>query len=136
MADLTITASQVLKGTTAELLYGVGAATWTQGQVMYQNSAGKYDLADADNTQATSGAKMIALNSGSADQEVVGVRRGLITIGAGAAPTKGTIYVVSGTAGGIAPSADLAAGDWVVILGVANGSNQIDVDIVNPGIQV
>lgn len=136
MTDLVVTASQVKKGSTAELLHGTAASAITAGQACYQNSAGNYAPADADNTQATSEAKGIAINDAAADQQVTLVRKGLVTIGAAAAPVKGTIYVASGTAGGIAPSADLASGDWVVILGVGAASNQIDVNIFTPGLQV
>jgi hypothetical protein len=60
---------------------------------------------------------------------------GPITIGAGAAPAVGTIYCLSATAGGIAPSADLATGNRTTILGVGAATNAI-VLRVNSSMQV
>jgi hypothetical protein len=61
---------------------------------------------------------------------------GTITIGAGASVTAGEIFVLSCDADKIAPEADLAASDYVSILGVGNASDGIDLGIQNTGTQV
>lgn len=137
MADLTITASQVLAGAGAVIETGNAGETITQGQTVYRNSSDKeIYLADADDTAATATVLGIALNSASDGQPIKFQTDGTITLGAGAAPTEGVIYVLSGTAGGIAPSADLATSDYVSILGVGNASNGISLNIQASGFQV
>jgi hypothetical protein len=49
-----------------------------------------------------------------------------VIVGAGAAPAKGTVYVASGTPGGIAPAGDLVSGWHATILGVGDGVDGID----------
>lgn len=119
MADLTVTASQVLPGAGARFADGTAGVAVTAGQVVYQSTSDTMLLADADaGTPAAANGRGIALNGASIGQPVRIQTEGTITLGAGAAPVKGTIYVLSGTAGGICPAADLASGDRVTVLGV------------------
>lgn len=119
MADLAITATQVLPGTGARYADGTAGAAITAGQVCYQSTSDTMLLADADaGTPAAANARGIALNGAAIGQPVRIQTEGTITLGAAAAPVKGTVYVLSGTAGGIAPVADLAAGDRVTVIGV------------------
>ena len=140
MADLAITASQVKQDTTnAQVFNGTAAVSITAGQSVFVDTGttpNTVKLADADDTVTTAGAKGIALNDAEVDHPVQVQEGGTITLGAGAAPTKGTIFVVSGTAGGIAPAADLASGDFVTILGVGNSTNGLEMDVFLSGVQV
>ncbi len=132
MADLTITAASVVKGANAVLEAGTSGATITAGQVVYRDSSYKYQLCDADS--ATADAKKIrgvALNGASDGQPLTILKDGEVTIGA--TLVAGTTYVLSDTAGGIAPQADLGSGDDVSILGSAKSTSIISVKINNTG---
>jgi predicted transcriptional regulator len=136
MADLSITASQVLKvsGGFVNLIAGEEI---TAGKAVYVKSAdGRLWLADNDASLATSTLKGIALNHASAGQPLQAQTDGDITLGAAAAPTLGVTYVLSSTAGGIAPNLDLGSGDYNTTIGVGNATNGIDLSIHNSGNQI
>ncbi len=127
MADLAITASQVKAGAGAVEGTGVAGATITAGQSVYEDQAdGKIKLADSNLSLAAAKAKGVALHGALANQPVRYQKGGKVIVGAAAAPAKGTVYVVSGTAGGIAPHGDLLSGVYTTILGVGDGVDGID----------
>jgi len=135
MVDITITAASVIAGGSARVATGGKAgATITAGQVVYKEAAtGKYKLADADHATAEVRQPVgIALNGASDGQPLAVLEKGPITIGA--AVTAGTAYYLSATAGGIAPLADIAVGDDVVLLGLATTAAIIEVDIQVSGV--
>lgn len=134
MADISITAANVLPGSNARTENGTFGATVTQGQVVYKDASdGKYKLADNDSATAAVRAPVgIALNAGANGQPATIQKSGDITIGG--TLTAGTVYVLSSTAGGIAPQADLASGDDVVILGVAKSTTVLALDIQISGV--
>ena len=128
MADLAITASQVLANTNALVERHEAGAALTPGQAVYLDSDGTWKLAQHDSTAIESGSGgglAITLSTASAGQDVLLARRGTITLGAGAAPAAGEIYCVSATAGGICPEADVGAADYVSILGVGLSGNKL-----------
>ncbi len=130
MADLSITATQVLPGEDATIVSGVLGATVTTGMTLYlDRETTRYLAADANLTQASADAVGIALNGGGVGQSVRVQTEGTVILGAGAAPVLGTIYVVSGTPGGIAPAADLATGWWRTVLGVGDAGNSLALGI-------
>lgn len=136
MADLTITASNVVlvDGNTSE---GYAGETITAGQPVYLKSSDELLYKgdnDAGTAPATAAIKGIALNGASVGQPVTYQTSGTITIGA--TVTVGTIYVLSATAGGICPAADLASGDYVTIIGVASTAAIITMFRTPTGIQV
>lgn len=133
MADLTITASQVVPGTGAQFTDLVAAVAITAGQAVYKNTSNQAALADNDASSTTARAIGIATNGAAASQYVRVQYAGELTLGAGAAPTNGVVYVLSSTAGGIAPAADLASGDYTTILGVGIGSNKIKMNVFPSG---
>lgn len=138
MADYTITATQVLL-TSGTPLYGVAGATITQGQSVYlDTSANTWKLAQADGTAAEAGSGGttvsgvvgtvgIALQSVSSGQRIEVAGPGcVVQMGAGAAIPAGKVIVVSATAGGVAPVADIVTtGYYVTILGEGIGSTSI-----------
>ena len=133
MADITITAANVLKGTAARTVEGTAAVTIAAGQTVYlDSSVNTYKLADnsASTTDLVAG---IALHSSVANQPIVVQASGNIDLGA--TLTTGETYVLSTTAGGIAPIADLATTEYVTILGVATGTGNLLLAINNTGIQ-
>ena len=135
MADISITAANVVKGSNAVVEAGTAGATITAGQVVYKDAAdGKYKLADADSaTAAAKAPRGIALNGASNNQPLSIIRSGDVTIGATLTP--GTAYYLSPTtAGGICPLADVASGDDVVLLGLAESASVLAVDIQITGV--
>lgn len=135
MVDISITAANVQEvagAITRAVTYG---ATITQGQTLYEDtSTDTWKLADADNTAATAACRGIALTAGADGQKGIIITSGNLDLGA--TLTVGEIYVLSGTAGGIAPEADLATGDYVVVLGVATAADNLFMRIIDSGVQV
>lgn len=133
MADLTITAANVV-ATSGTRENGTAGAAITAGQVVYINATtGRYEL--ADNNAASVPARSprgIALHAAAVGQPLAVLRSGDITIGA--ALTAGTDYWLSDTPGGICPRADLASGERVVLLGVAKSTTVLALNIQNSGV--
>lgn len=133
MADLSITATSVVKGSNAVVGTGTAGATITAGQSIYIDSSDsdKVKLADANASSATATCRGIALHGASADQPIDYIISGSLTMGA--ILTQGRVYVVSATAGGIAPVSDLTTGWYTTTLGVATSTSVLDVRIHNSG---
>jgi hypothetical protein len=120
MADLSITAANVAADGNSSIEHGTAGAAITAGQVVFKDTNQQYQLADADDV-ALDEAYGIALNDAASGQPLtVALSGGNITIGA--TLTAGTAYYLSGNAGGIAPVADLATGDRVILLGMASST--------------
>lgn len=133
MADLSITAANVVAASSATVIRGVAAETVTAGKVMARNAAGGFVLADSNSaTAATRAAIGIALNGASAGQPLSVISEGALT--AGATLTPGTDYWLSDTPGGLCPRADLASGEYPVLVGVATSASVLSVDIRNSGV--
>lgn len=133
MSDVVITAGSVVQvsGTTKT---GTAGETITAGQALYlKSSDNRLWKADADDTAATAACVGIALNGGAAGQPIVYQATGDITIGG--TVVQGTIYLVSDTAGGIRPVADVDAEDYVSILGIAVSASVLRLMLQNTGIQ-
>lgn len=134
MADLAITAANVVAGNGAKTEQGTAGATITAGQVVYKDPAdGKYKLADTDSaTVAARSPAGIALHGASNGQPLTILTSGPVTIGA--AVTQAVAYYLSGTAGGICPVADVAAGDYTCIVGMAISATVLKVQFVEAGV--
>lgn len=120
MADITITAANVIPSSGARrVLKAIDTAvTVTAGQAVYADAtSGKLKLADAD-ALASADALGIAETGGGAGQQINVIYEDE-AINLGATLVVGETYVVSTTAGGIAPLSDLAAGDFTTVLGIA-----------------
>jgi hypothetical protein len=135
--DLSITAANVKivdeNATVTKVRFG---ETVTQGQAVYSKDAdGRYWKADADSATAeVTEAEAIVLTPGSAGEYGYIVKAGLVSMGA--TLTVGEIYVLSDTAGGVRPEADIGSGDTVVILGVATTTSQLWVRPFASGVDV
>jgi len=136
MADLTLTAANVLAGSNATTNLGTAGATITAGQVVYFDDTTKtYKLADTDSaTAAVRSPVGIALNGASSGQPLMVLTAGDITLGA--VLTAGTAYYLSGNPGGICPVADVASGDYPVILGMAKSTSVLAIKIVEAGVAI
>lgn len=133
MADLTITPANVaLAGSTTgagPTVVQYGEAV-TQGEPLYINSSdGKYYLADADASATAAEATKLAMTPGGADDYGI-VAGAEMEVDLGATLTVGTTYVVSATAGGIAPIADLTTGDYTCIIGTAETASKIKLKFI------
>lgn len=136
MADLTITPSSVVKGTGASVTDGTAGGTIAQGDSVYFDSAtNTWKRAQADGTAEEAGASGvgIALNGASSGQPVKVQTSGPNTIGA--TVTVGQSYVVSATAGGIAPLADLVSTNRVTPLGWGISATQLSLSPLYLGVQ-
>jgi hypothetical protein len=134
MANLTITAANVLAGSNATTGQGTAGAAITAGQALYVDTAdNKYKLADANSaTVAARSPSAIALNGAALNQPVSFLTAGDITIGAAVVP--GTTYCLSATAGAICPQVDLTTGDYPVQLGIAKSASVIAVKFNEAGV--
>jgi hypothetical protein len=130
MADVSVIAASVKKTATTVIETGTAGEAVTAGQPVYLKSLDKkLWLADANGSDLTAEAVGIALNGASADHPLDYAVDGDVTFNAGL--TAGTVYVVSATAGAIAPSADLDTNStWhATVLGVASSTTNLKLSI-------
>jgi hypothetical protein len=135
MADLTITAASVLYTSGGSRPTGIAGATITAGQAVYVDTANSnvLKLAQCDGTVLEATVEGIALNGGGIGQPVSYATTGA-TINIGATTAKTTTYLLSATAGGVAPQADITSGQRIVRLGHASATDgTFIVDIRNVG---
>lgn len=134
MADLSITAANVVAGANASRNEGIAGATVTAGAVLYREaSSNTWKLADNNaGTAEIRGAVAVALGGASNGQPIFFQTSGPITIGATLTP--GTAYYLSGTPGKICPLGDLATGMDVVLIGVAQSTSVLLLGIQNSGV--
>lgn len=135
MADLSITAANVVASSTATVRSGTAGAAVTAGQALYRDraDAGKMKLADCDSaTAAARSPDGIALHAAAAGQPIDYLTEGPITIGATLTP--GLAYYLSPTAGGICPVGDLSAGDYPTIVGIARSASLLSVKFHESGV--
>ncbi len=125
-SDLTITATSVVPSTNAIIRNSVAGAVITAGKLVYK-SATDQKLYTADGDSATAGVR-----------DCVGIAVTTAGIGApcyyviedpalviGATVVNGTIYVLSATAGGIAPAADLTTGWYATVVAVGTSTTTV-----------
>jgi hypothetical protein len=136
MADLTVTPGSVLF-TSGTKITGTAGAAVTAGQAVYEDSTtSTLKLAQADGTAAEVAAVGIALHAAGSGQPLVYAGQGSV-INIGATTSTATTYVVSATAGGVAPQADLVSTNKITRLGYATGAGGVFVvDIKNTGATV
>lgn len=126
-ADLSITAANVIPSTAAVIQTGTAGAAITAGQLVYKSAADrKFYLADCDS--GTSGVRDcygIAVTSSGAGAPVSVVIEDPSLQIAASGLTNGTIYLLSATAGGLAPAADATTGWYVTVVAVAKSGTTI-----------
>jgi hypothetical protein len=137
MADLVITAAEVLPGTTCKKAHGTAGATITAGQPLYKDSSDSnhLKLAGAASTAAIATCVGISMHAALDGQPLAYCESGLLTLGATSAVAEGTRLVLSTTAGKLTGDAPITT-EYVTTLGVVNGAFQLDVDIDVSGQQV
>lgn len=133
MANLSITAANVVPDEGFVFVDGISGQTLTAGMVVYlKASDGKFWEANCETSLATAAAVGIVLNGASAGQYVRVMTAGTVTIGATVAV--GTLYILSVT-GLICPYTDLATADWVTSLGIATTAAKLALRIHVSGVQ-
>jgi hypothetical protein len=135
MADVTITAANVLASTSATTRTGIAGATITAGQVLYKDASdsNKLKLADANGVAAARVVEGIALHGASSAQPMKYVVTDSQFI-PGFTVVVGTTYILaSDNPGAIAPAADAASGDYVTDLGIGTTITQLNLNITAAG---
>lgn len=124
-ADVTITATSVVPGSNAQYRYGVAGAAITAGQLVYLDvTTNTWKLSDANLSATASDVDGIAINSAASGAPVTIVTQDDdLTLGGTTA--EGTIYILSATAGGIAPAADLTTGWYAVVVALGKSATKV-----------
>lgn len=119
-ADISITASSFLPSSEALYANGLCGEAVTTGQLVYESTAdGRYYLADANVSTKWKVAGIAGHATTAAGQPLSIIYFDpALTVGA-TLSTTAPVYVLSATAGGIAPSADIASGWYPVVVGVS-----------------
>lgn len=135
MADLTVTAANVLASATATIQYGKAGGTITAGMSVYKDAADGLIKPARANAAGTAELAGVAQNGAANGQPVAFVVGG--DYNPGATVVVGKVYVLSAAvAGAIAPVDDLALGNRVSVLGVGVTTSSIRVRIINSGVAV
>lgn len=136
MADITLTPANVVAGADSSAVTGVAGETIAAGKAVYLSSTTKkWMLADSNSATAEARkAKGISLNGASLNQPIAVHKAGDITIGG--TLVAGTAYYLSDTPGGICPLADVGAGEYLCLLGLAKSTTVLAVDIQFPGVSL
>lgn len=132
MADLTVTAANVLPSANAVAQRGTAGEAITRGQGLYRNANdGKLYKAVATNLVAAEFVG-IALQDAGANQPILYCAEDS-DFTPGATLVTGTAYVVSATAGGLAPIADLVTGNIVSVVMLAKSTTKAVLRRINSG---
>lgn len=134
MADVSVTATSVAVASDTVIERGFAGATITAGQTVYLSSSGTWLLADANASATTANVQGIALNGAASGQPVAVAVGG--SLNPGFTVTVGAVYVLSATAGGIAPVADLATGWYTGIVGVGITASNLRLIMFRAGVAV
>lgn len=137
MADLTITATNLIAGANANIQTGISSEAIPAGKsIIVDPDTKKVMLADSDAGDTDlHDAKGISLNAAvAANQPVSWIKDGDLAMGA--ILTKGVTYCVSSTPGGICPQADVTSGRELVILGVASSTSNLQVGVRDTNIVI
>lgn len=136
MADVSLTAANVLPGSNATVANGTAGVAITAGQVVaLDTSTGTIKLADVNSASAWQRLPIgIALCNAAAGQPIVYQTGGDITIGG--TLVAGASYFASGTPGGVRPQADNTTGDYPALLGLATSTSVLRIGINAPGVAI
>lgn len=125
-SDVSITAASFLPSSQALYANGIAGEVITAGQLVYESPAdGRYYLADANVATKVKVAGIAGHSVAAAGQPLAVIYWDpALTLG-GSLSTVAPVYVLSAMPGGVAPSADIAAGWYPVVLGVAVSTTKI-----------
>jgi len=134
MADISITAANVVAGASASVEDGIAGAAITAGQVLYKDPTDKrFKLADSNSATAAARSPVsIALHAAAIGQPIRSLRHGPITIGGTLVP--GVAYYLSDSPGNLCPVADVGSGEYSVFIGMATSATVLNVDFQESGV--
>ena len=138
MADLAIAAGEVAL-VSGKSLSAVAGEAMTAGMPIRRDSTTQKMLKSDASAAATADCDGVTLTTAALDELVIYAdpnSDAVVNLGATAAPTKGTSYGVSATAGKIAPLSDLVATNVVTTLGVADAGNLLKHSVQNSGVVI
>ena len=130
MADLTITAANVAEGSDAKVSRGTSGAAVTAGQAVALNASNQVVPCDPQDS-VTHKLAGVAVNSAPGSGQRVNYVTQSSALNVGATLTIGTVYVVGAVAGSIAPAADLGSGDYAAVVGIAETTSTMRVNITS-----
>lgn len=131
--DLAVTASSVVPGARAKPYGGnqLAGVAITAGQLVYLDAASNtFKLADSDASASTSQVLGYAANSAAVGQFLVVITEDDDYTPGATLSTSAPIYVVSATAGAIAPSADITTGYYAAVVMIAKSTTKAAFKIV------
>lgn len=131
MVDLVITPANVSRvdGATQTKNAGVGISA---GDALYVDSTGVLQLCENDQTVVEAAMAGIALCDAAVGQPCVYLVSG--NLDPGATVAAGIAYIVGGGPGAIAPAADIAAAEFMTIVGVGTSTGNIKLGILQSGV--
>lgn len=134
MAELSITAANVVRGSNAVVQDGMAGETITAGMLVYRAADGLIMKVDADSATALARTpRGVALNGASLGQPIDYQSSGDITIGATLIP--GLTYYASGaTAGSICVLADVGATEYLCVVGIALSATVLRLGFLQSGV--
>lgn len=135
MADISITAANVVATSKVTIEQTKAGATIVQGEIVYKEaSSAKCKLADNDSATAEVRAVHgMALNA-AADGQPLAIAKNGSEVAVGAVLTAGVDYYLSGTPGKICPRADVTTGDDPIRIGIALSTSVLQLDFADPGV--
>ena len=137
MADITVTAANVLKGAGALTAWVTAGATITAGMPVYYDAAtNEYLIGHSETSAITADIKGIALNNASNNQPLEIVLQD-DALNLGATLAIGVTYVLSAS-GGISPDADASnvAPDFKTVIGVATTAALLKMRLAVSGVAI
>lgn len=129
MADLAITAANVLQGSSPQVESGYAGETILAGKSVYKAANGLFMLAQSDGTpiQAGLGVRFGVAQGDSRNGQPIFVQYGG-QLGIGGTVVVGTVYCISDTFGGICTLAAVPSGNLITILGFGISATTIDMN--------
>ncbi len=139
MPDISIGDTAVTVSSDAAVNPILLGATAVPGDVLYYDTvSSSWKLADADaSASAGSGTDaylMMALSGGASGQRIVAAAAG-VTVTMDAVLTKGTVYYLSTTAGGMTNTAP-STGDFLAIVGYATSTTTLVLMLKSTGVEI
>lgn len=137
MADISLTAANIVPSTRAVRVPGTAGATIAAGQLVYKDASdsNKWKLADGNSaTAAVRAVEGIAVNSASAGQPITIVTSDPDLAVGTHGVTIGEPLFLSNTPGGIMPYADLASGNYTAHVAQAKTSTTISFAVHAPAV--
>ena len=130
MADLSQTAANVHTNSGASTSSGEAGEAITAGEPVYIDTTDSNKIKKCDaNVAASAACAGIAVNDAASGQPVTYCTAGSMDLGA--TLTVSETYILSATAGAIAPVGDMASGMYATNLGIASAADTFIVDINN-----